>query len=216
ALFMTNSTAYLEVLYGIWWAGAAAVTINAWLHENEAAWIIADSASALVFADDTSAPPLCPLLPEGIPVLSTHSAEYNALCTAPPLARPLPLDPGDMIWLFYTSGTTGKPKGVMLTCANLAAMTFSYFVDVDEVSEQDAILYAAPMSHGAGLYNFMHILRGARHVVPESGGFDAGEILGLAPEIGPVSMFAAPTMVRRLVDTAKARGSAGEGLRTIV
>ncbi|MCB1379397.1 MAG: acyl--CoA ligase, partial [Alphaproteobacteria bacterium] len=128
ALFMTNSTAYLEVLYGIWWAGAAAVPINARLHENEAAWIIADSASALVFADDTSAPPLCPLLPEGIPVLSTHSAEYNALCTAPPLARPLPLDPGDMIWLFYTSGTTGKPKGVMLTCANLAAMTFSYFV----------------------------------------------------------------------------------------
>jgi acyl-CoA synthetase (AMP-forming)/AMP-acid ligase II len=59
-------------------------------------------------------------------------------------------------------------------------MTLSYFVDVDEVRTEDAILYAAPMSHGAGLYNFMHVLRGARHVVPESGGFDAGEILTLA------------------------------------
>jgi long-chain acyl-CoA synthetase len=87
---------------------------------------------------------------------------------------------------------------------------------VDTVSAQDAVLYAAPMSHGAGLYNFMHVLRGARHVVPESGGFDPAEILSLAPRLGNVSMFAAPTMVRRLVDRAKAEGGRGEGIKTIV
>ena len=104
----------------------------------------------------------------------------------------------------------------MISCGNIASMTLSYFVDVDEVKPDDAILYAAPMSHGAGLYNFMHVLRAARHVVPESGGFDADEVLRLAPEIGNVSMFAAPTMVRRLVDAAKAMGSTGDGLRTVV
>jgi len=51
--------------------------------------------------------------------------------------------------------------------------------------------------------------------VPDSGGFDAAEILALAPKIGPVSMFAAPTMVRRLVDQASAQGGTGEGLRTV-
>ena len=68
------------------------------------------------------------------------------------------------------------------------------------------------MSHGAGIYNFMHVMRGARHIVPKSGGFDPQEILELGKSAGPVSMFAAPTMVRRLVDVAKASGQNGEGV----
>ncbi len=104
----------------------------------------------------------------------------------------------------------------MLSVQNLQAMSFAYFVDVDEVKPEDAALYAAPMSHGAGLYNFMHVLRGARHVVPESGGFDAAEILDLAGSVGSLSMFAAPTMVRRLVQHARAVGHDGTGIRTIV
>jgi long-chain acyl-CoA synthetase len=122
----------------------------------------------------------------------------------------------DLAWLFYTSGTTGRPKGVMISNGNLHAMAFSYFVDVDEVFPADAALYAAPMSHGAGIYNFMHVMRGARHVVPESGGFEADEVLALARSLRDISMFAAPTMVRRLVDRAKIEGSNGDGIRTIV
>jgi long-chain acyl-CoA synthetase len=122
----------------------------------------------------------------------------------------------DLAWLFYTSGTTGKPKGVMISNGNLHAMAFSYFVDVDEVHTTDATLYAAPMSHGAGLYNFMHVMRGARHVVPESGRFEADEVLALARSLRDISMFAAPTMVRRLIDRAKTEGSNGDGIRTMV
>jgi acyl-CoA synthetase (AMP-forming)/AMP-acid ligase II len=72
------------------------------------------------------------------------------------------------------------------------------------------------MSHGAGLYNFMPVLRGARHVVPESGGFDPDELLRLGRSLRDVSLFAAPTMVRRLVDRARQDGADGDGLRTIV
>jgi acyl-CoA synthetase (AMP-forming)/AMP-acid ligase II len=104
----------------------------------------------------------------------------------------------------------------MITARNLQTMALAYFVDVDQVYRRDAALYAAPLSHGAGLYNFMHVIRGARHVVPESGSFDVEEIARLAPQVGDVSMFAAPTMVRRLVDHASRSGWAGEGIRTIV
>ncbi|GGF64489.1 long-chain acyl-CoA synthetase [Mameliella alba] len=214
ALFMANRTEYLEALYGTWWAGAAAVPINGKLHPREAAWIIEDAEVALVFADDKGASALGDLTSG--PLISTEGDAFREMRETVSSGGPASLAQGDMAWLFYTSGTTGRPKGVMISCGNIIAMTMSYFADVDEVQAEDAILYAAPMSHGAGLYNFMHVLRGARHVVPDSGGFDAAEILRIAPDIGPVSMFAAPTMVRRLVDVAKAAGQTGEGLRTVV
>jgi long-chain acyl-CoA synthetase len=72
------------------------------------------------------------------------------------------------------------------------------------------------MSHGAGLYCLPHVAAGARHVVPRSRGFDAPEILDLAKRLRDVSMFAAPTMVKRLVEHAAARGENGDGIKTIV
>lgn len=210
AVFMGNRIEYLIALYGIWFAGAVAVPINAKLHPKEADWIIDNARAALTLTDDRLGAGL------NAAAISVDGTDWATLVQHDPMTRPKSLDPDDMAWLFYTSGTTGKPKGVMITCGNIAAMTCSYFTDVDDVLTNDAILYAAPMSHGAGLYNFMHVLRGARHVVPETGGFDPAEILALGRSLGSISLFAAPTMVRRLVDHAKATGQTGDGLRTIV
>jgi acyl-CoA synthetase (AMP-forming)/AMP-acid ligase II len=212
AVYMANCTAYLECLYGIWWAGAVAVPVNAKLHPREAAWIFADSGVRLAFVDDAAK---AALAIEGIDVpcvLAGERYEAPAQTTGKPCSRA----PHELAWLFYTSGTTGRPKGAMLSHGNLVAMSLSYLADVDEVSAEDAALYAAPLSHGAGLYNFIHVRRGARHVVPISGGFDAAEVLSLSRQLGRVSFFAAPTMVHRLVDAAKATGQNGEGIRTIV
>jgi long-chain acyl-CoA synthetase len=131
-------------------------------------------------------------------------------------AAPLAQETDDLAWLFYTSGTTGRPKGVMLSHGNLVAATLCYMVDVDPATSDDVSLYAAPISHGAGLYHLPHVRMGGRHVVPDSGGFDPDEVLNLGRQLGNVVMFAAPTMVRRLVDAAKRRGENGEGLRTII
>jgi long-chain acyl-CoA synthetase len=132
--------------------------------------------------------------------------------TPEPLAREV----HDLAWLFYTSGTTGRPKGVMLSHGNLVAMSMCHLADVDQATPKDASLYAAPISHGAGLYNFPHVRMGGRHVIPESGGFDPDEVLNLARNLENVVMFGAPTMVRRLVDAAKRRGESGEGIRTVI
>ena len=215
ALFVANCTEYLEVLYGIWFAGAVAVPINHKLHPREAAYILADSGAQLVLvsgdATGTEA-----LTDTGARVVSVEGPEFAALFSYELLDTPHPQQSNALAWLFYTSGTTGRPKGVMLSVQNLLAMSCAYFVDVDEVKAEDAAIYAAPMSHGAGLYNFMHVLRGARHVVPDSGSFDVGEILGLAGSVGSLSMFAAPTMVRRLIQHARSSGHNGDGIRTIV
>jgi len=215
AIFLPNCIEYLPILHGIFWAGATAVPVNGKLHVKEAAWIVAHSAARLVFAKDPQA-----LSDTGdigdTPCLSPADPAFARMLDTPPLPSPVPMSGDAAAWLFYTSGTTGRPKGAILTAGNLMAASLSYLADVDEVVPTDAALYAAPMSHGAGLYTFVHILRGARHIVPESGGFDPAEILALAREMRDISMFAAPTMVKRLVDRARAEGADGDGIRTIV
>jgi acyl-CoA synthetase (AMP-forming)/AMP-acid ligase II len=216
AIVLPNRVEYLELLYATWFAGAAVVPINYKLHAREAAWIIENAEAKAIFLSDEAAAGIAPLLSGPARAISVDSKDFAELRQADPLTSPVRRDRDDLAWLFYTSGTTGKPKGVMISNGNLHAMTFSYFVDVDDVHPADAIVYAAPMSHGAGLYNFMHVLRGARHVVPESGGFEPDEIHALGRMLDGMSMFAAPTMVRRLVDWAKTHGWNGDGIRTIV
>lgn len=220
AVYMSNNPDYLTLLYAVWHAGGAVVPINYKLHPKEAAFILANAGAKAVFvASDATARDLQAALggPADSPaIVDLKSDSFRDLQDARPIPEPVARGRDDLAWLFYTSGTTGQPKGVMITHGNIHAMSFSYFVDVDEVRPDDVALYAAPMSHGAGLYNFMHVLRGAAHSVPESGGFDPAEILELGHSLKSVHMFGAPTMVRRLVDRAKAEGSDGDGIRTIV
>ncbi|MDE0784255.1 MAG: AMP-binding protein, partial [Planktomarina sp.] len=217
AIFMSNCTEYLEVIYGIWFVGAVVVPINAKLHAKETAWIIENAGAEIAFVSTDVGGALNGIAPGCLKaIIYADSLDYIKLRESRAMRRPVVIDDDDLLWLFYTSGTTGRPKGVMISAGNISSMALSYFIDVDEVSPNDAILYAAPMSHGAGIYNFMHVIKGARHVVPDSHGFDANEILMLAPKINNISLFAAPTMVKRLVDRARANGRTGAGIKTII
>ena len=212
AIFMKNIPDYLAVLFGIWYAGAAAVPVNAKLHGREADYILDDADAKIVFASASQGASLS----GGRPVISVPGDAYRAILRSDPVAEIAPRDTAELAWLFYTSGTTGKPKGVIITHGMLLSMALCYRADVDQVLSTDAALYAAPLSHGAGLYTLMHVQAGARHVCPVSGGFDVAEIIELASHFTCVHMFAAPTMVKRMTDGAKAAGWDGSGLRTVV
>lgn len=212
-LFARNSAQYLESLYAIWWLGGVAVPVNAKLHAREAAWIAQDARASLVIteAGDMFDPAD---LPQGC-----REQALSDLSVGPPADgsdRPLARQPDDLAWLFYTSGTTGRPKGVMLSHRNLLMMSLAYVMDVDRVTPHDHVLYAAPMSHGAGLYNFPFVRAGACHVIPASGGFDPDEIAALARHLENLVFFAAPTMIKRLIAAAKTAGYDGSGIKSIV
>src|SRR6516225_11031947 len=111
-------------------------------------------------------------------LIAIGSAEYEALFNADPI-KSWPCQGNDLAWLFYTSGTTGRPKGAMLTHRVLAAASYAYAAEVDPIAPGDVLLHAAPMSHGSGLYMMAHVARLGVHVIPESSSFDAEEVLGL-------------------------------------
>jgi long-chain acyl-CoA synthetase len=200
AIAAHNCPEYLEVLFGAWHGGFAAVPVNAKLHPAEIGWILVHSEARVAFASGELAAGLSAHAPKTLSELVTiGSPAYDRLvaCEPGPLVARAP---DDLAWLFYTSGTTGRPKGAMLTHRNLLAMSLAYLSDVDPTGLGDTLLHAAPMSHGSGLYSMAHVCRMAVNAVPESGGFEASEVLRFLRQRPRTSLFAAPTMVRRLVD----------------
>ena len=217
ALVMRNCPAFLEVLYAVWHAGCCAVPINAKLHPKEMAFILENAGARCCFTTPDLIGAVGPLLDEIKTlerVIETDAPDYLAARSR----RPVPVEPrkpDDLAWLFYTSGTTGRPKGAMLTHRNLHSMSLSYFADIDPISERDCILHAAPMSHGSGLYAVPHVFKAANNVVPESGGFDPEEIFRLIELYPGVTMFAAPTMVTRLIQSEALKDADMRNLKTI-
>lgn len=214
AIFAKNVPAYLEALFGIWHAGLAAVPVNAKLHPKELAYILEHSDARLCFVT----PDLAPAANEAaqsIPVVDVSGAEYARMVEGAP--TPLAARAADdLAWLFYTSGTTGRPKGAMLTNRNLLTMAACYFMDVDTIGPADSILHAAPMSHGSGLYIIPHVAAAAKQILPESGGFEPAEVFDLLRAHRGVSFFAAPTMVHRLVHASEAASADTANLKTII
>ncbi len=217
-LCMTNSPEYIVAFYAIWRLGAVAVPVNVKLHEKEIAYIIDHSGADLVLASADH----CEAVSRAVElsgrkarILDVNAKEFSLLLANDPIP-PTDVLVTDPAWVFYTSGTTGRPKGAVLSHRNLLAMSFAYFTDVDPVAHGGALIHAAPMSHASGLYMTSHVMIGNTQVIPGSGGFDVSEIWGLLRKWPVSSIFCAPTMVKRLIAHPNPDFTAIENLRTVV
>lgn len=209
ALLMKNVPQFWDCLLACWHAGLVAVPINAKLHPREIAFILQHSESRLCLATAELAQSVDP---SSIRVVDVEASQYQDLFDSTP-ATLAHADGDTSAWLFYTSGTTGQPKGALLSFRNLLTMCLCYINDIDTQPPWTAILHPAPLSHGSGLYGLAHLMKGSCQVIPQSGGFEPSEIFELTKAWPNCVFFAAPTMVRRLTASDEADLS---GLKAII
>jgi acyl-CoA synthetase (AMP-forming)/AMP-acid ligase II len=219
ALVSENCPEYVELFFGTWAANMAVAPVNAKLHPKEMVQILEDSGASVAFVSAKIIDALADAV-RGSPAAACRlviigGADYAAMLREE-WQDPIESDPADLAWLFFTSGTTGRSKGAMLSHRNLNACTFAHLADMEPVDENSSLLHAAPMSHGSGLYIPAYIARAARQVVPASGAYDPAEFLGLCESHPGVGAFLAPTMVQRLRLQAESSGARPRNLRSII
>lgn len=162
AILAGNSDLYVQLLFAIPWAGGVVVPINTRLASEEIAHCLADSGSRLLIVDDSllrAAKQLRALAPDHVQFVHAGHADAPDDCVSLDalLAGSEPVaDAGrggnDLFALYYTGGTTGRSKGVMLTHQGMITNTLQWIPEIG-VGRDDVLLVVAPMFHLVGGLN---------------------------------------------------------------
>lgn len=196
-----NHPAFLETLFAAGVLGAVFVPLNARLAPAEVVHVLTDSGSdVLVYAPEQASVvqevrrdvgPLRVIALDHPAAGETSYEELIASSAADPIDEPVTLD--DLCLIMYTSGTTGRPKGAMLTHGNLTWNTVNVLVDVDLASDE-VTLVVAPLFHTAGLNMtcLPTLIKGGTVILMSA--FDAAAVLEQIESHRVTYMFGVPTM----------------------
>ncbi|MGW4332286.1 class I adenylate-forming enzyme family protein [Rhodococcus koreensis] len=209
AILSTNRYEGLESFLATVTAGCAAVTLNPRGHQEDYRHALTDSGATIVLCDASLADRLTPLRAD-LPRIE-HWVSFGGDVDGfdafdewldSPTDRPnLTIEPDDPAWLFYTSGTTGKPKGAVETHRNLLAMTRHFMLELGtDLSSDDVMLHLAPISHGSCSVAMPHLAVGAANAFPTSLSFDPSTVLETIDRLNVTATMLAPTMIRMLLD----------------
>ncbi|MFJ9809096.1 long-chain fatty acid--CoA ligase [Streptomyces sp. NPDC101158] len=197
-----NHPTFLETLFAAGTLGAAFVPLNTRLTAPELAFNLADSGSTvLVHAPEHAEAARAAAVEAGVHhrVVLAGPAEDGALGYEDLLADAAtgPLDeavgPEDPCMIMYTSGTTGRPKGAVLSHANITWNSVNVLVDTD-LAHDEVTLVVAPLFHTGSLNMtcLPTLLKGGRVIL--LGAFDAQRVLDLIEDLRVTYMFGVPTM----------------------
>jgi acyl-CoA synthetase (AMP-forming)/AMP-acid ligase II len=210
AILQRNCPELLETMFATFKAGAITVPMNARLHPKEASYILQDSgAKALIFTEDFTSG--LDTIRSEIGHIETFVCVGKSLDWAQDYAAFVrggdatdndePRSKDDLAWLFYTSGTTGKPKGAMETHGNLEFMTAHYPREVYRLKDDDIVMHPGPLTHGSGLWAIPVTAGTGTHLIPHSASFDPNHIFGLIDTHRVTKIaFIAPTMITMLLN----------------
>jgi long-chain acyl-CoA synthetase len=224
ALLADNSNRYIELLFAAPWIGAIAVPLNHRLSDAELAAILDDCGAVALVADSASfarasqisaaaaKPPVLIWADQGAGPAGISSCEDMATKAEP--AQQVVATDADIIGIFYTGGTTGKPKGVMLTHGNMWTSSFSYCT-VMQLSPDTVSLCSSPLFHVAAISAAMPALLagGAVAVLPR---FDPAWVMDAISDCGVTVANFVPAMIRMLLDQPEPLRDKMRSLKTLI
>lgn len=209
AFLGANQPSLVETFFAAGLAGAAFVPLNTRLAEPELRYILEDARpSVLVLGEERDG--------GGLPGRHVEAGAYEALLASgspEPIDEPVRQD--DVCLIMYTSGTTGRPKGAMLTHANLTWNTFNLLVDVP-LAHDEVALVSAPLFHIAALAQTLlpAVLKGGRVILEPS--FDVERTFDLIERERVTVMFGVPSMFGFLARSPRWAGADLSSLRHLL
>ena len=213
---LLNRTEYIEAVLGANLIGAIAVPVNVRMSPAEVSYLVTDSDTAVVVTEKVLAP-LMDAVSAATGAIDTMIVvdggdeavhlDYEALLAENPAGLPEPdIDEDTVALIMYTSGTTGKPKGAMLTHTNLQAQAVTTINAADGTADDDVASVVPPIFHIAGIAAFAPVFyRGIRAVIHPLGAFDADAMLDIMEREATTSVFMEPAQLQAVCAAQRAR-----------
>lgn len=209
AFCMANSPRILETVFGCFAAGLVVVPINARLHAREIAYIVSNSGARMLVHGPEYQDGIVEYRSEFVGLeqcicleTAPGASHYDELLDpASRLPAPVEVDATDPCWLFYTSGTTGRPKGATWTHRTVRVVIMNYLADVYSIQPGEVVLHAAPMSHGSGIVALPAVARAATNVVSDSRSFEPKRLFAQIQDLRVSHIaFLAPTQIIKMLE----------------
>ncbi|MEV7783520.1 AMP-binding protein, partial [Kitasatospora sp. NPDC088351] len=223
AILLGNSVEVVEAYFGILRAGAIGVPLNPHATEAELTHLLDDSGARVVITDAARA--------AGLDALARGRADLRVIVTgegpvpagtlsfetlagtdpATPARDDLGLD--DPAWMLYTSGTTGRPKGVLSTQRNCLWSVAACYVPVPGLSAEDRVVWPLPLFHSLSHIACVLSVTAVGATARILDGFAARDVLEAVREESATFLAGVPTMYQQLVRAAREDGFTAPALR---
>jgi long-chain acyl-CoA synthetase len=224
ALSLYNGPEIMEAMFAAWKLGAAVVPLNARFTADEVEYHVNDPRAKAIIVGPENAELVLAMrdrLPTVSHVLEAGAKAQGALALDDLIEafsgkgfRAVDVEPDELAWLAYTSGTTGRPKGAMLSHGCLTFVAVSWLADLQRLEPEDVALVAAPLTHGAGIMALAFVMKAATQVLAH--GFDPAKILAIIENEKITHTWMVPTQIRMILDSPALESADLSTLKTIV
>jgi acyl-CoA synthetase (AMP-forming)/AMP-acid ligase II len=226
AVFMQNRPEAMESFFAVLKIGAAAVPLNPRFTAEEIDYHVGDAGARVLIVGDEVADIVVKVRDrltsvEHVICVDGNEegmADFEAVLAGHDGEPFTAVDTGDdeLAWLAYTSGTTGRAKGAMLTHGNLVACALGALADTMRLEVEDVALHAASLTHGSGYNSLAYTMKGCTQVLLQPSGFDVEKFLQFVPRYRVNALFMVPTMIKMVIDHPAARHADLSSLRWVM